>query len=345
MNSGRTITGLDWKNLPFDYLKTDYNIRYHYKEGVWSEGELTADDSITVHIASGSLHYGQQSFEGLKAFETKDGRVVVFRPDENAKRMNRSGSRILMPEFPEDMFVDAIRRVILANIKYVPPYGTGASLYIRPFMIGVGPKVGLGPAPEYMFIVFVTPVGPYYKGGFKPVQALVLESFDRAAPEGVGDCKVGGNYAAGLLGGRFGNEKGYPIVLYLDSKEKKFIDEFGTSNFIAIKGNSYITPESKSILPSITNSSLAMLAEKNGMKIERRPVEISEIESFDEVGAVGTAAVITPISLINYKGRDYIFSEDNKPGEKICELYKQFTGIQNGDLEDSFQWLYEVKAD
>lgn len=345
MNAGKNRADLDWKNLPFDYLKTDYNIRYYYKNGTWSEGELVSDENLTIHMASGSLHYGQQAFEGLKAFETKDGRIVVFRPHDNAKRMNRSGERIYMPPIPEDTFVDAIRRVILANIKYVPPYGTGASLYIRPFMIGTGPKVGLGPAPEYIFAIFATPVGPYYKGGFKPVHALVLEGYDRAAPDGVGDCKVGGNYAAGLSGGQYGKDKGYPIVLYLDSREKRFIDEFGTSNFIAIKGNTYITPSSKSILPSITNSSLASIAEKKGMKVEKRPIEISELETFDEIGAVGTAAVITPVSLIHFKGKDYCFGEDDKPGDKICELYKEFTGIQNGEIEDSFNWLYEIKPD
>lgn len=343
MNSGTKKADLDWKNLPFDYVKTDYNIRYHYKDGRWSDAELSSDENLSIHVASGSLHYGQEAFEGLKAFETKDGRIVVFRPEENAKRMNRSAERIYMPAVPEELFLDAIKKTVSANLKYVPPYGTGASLYIRPLLIGVGPRVGLGPSPEYIFLVFVNPVGPYYKGGFKPVKALVLEEFDRAAPNGVGDCKVGGNYAAGLKGGQYGKDKGYPIVLYLDPREKKYIDEFGTSNFIAIKGNTYITPTSNTILPSITNASLARIAETMGMKVERRPVEISEIESFDEIGAVGTAAVITPVSLIHFRGRDYQFGSDDTAGKTITALYDRFTSIQNGDVEDSFGWLYEVK--
>ena len=334
---------LDWENLPFSYIKTDYNIRFCYKDGKWSDGELSEDENVSLHISAPALHYGQQAFEGIKAFETKDGRIVIFRPDENAKRLQLSSKRIYMPEIPEDMFLEALHTVVKANEKFVPPYGTGASLYIRPVIFGSGPKVGLGPAPEYTFVIFVTPVGPYYKGGFKPVKALVVEEFDRAAPLGVGNCKVGGNYAAGLAGSQFGLDKGYPIALYLDSKEKRYIDEFSTSNFIGIKGNSYITPDSSTILKSITNKSLATIAEDMGMKIERRDVEISEVEGFDEIGAVGTAAVTTPVNLIHYRGKDFKFGKEDEVGPVITKLYETLIKIQTGEIEDKFNWLSEVK--
>ncbi|MBN2079924.1 MAG: branched-chain amino acid aminotransferase [Spirochaetes bacterium] len=339
----RTQADLDWKNLPFDYMKTDYNIRYHWKDGAWSDGELSRDEHISLHMAAPSLHYGQEAFEGLKAFETKDGRIVVFRPRENSRRLRMSCERIYIPPVPDDLFIDAVSKVVAANAKYVPPYGTGASLYIRPLTIGTGARVGLGPASEYLFIVFATPVGPYYKGGFKPVKALVVEDFDRAAPRGVGHCKVGGNYAAGLSGGQYGKDRGYPIVLYLDSAQKRYIDEFSTSNFIAVRGNAYITPKSESILPSITNDSLSVIARDMGMTVERRPVEVKELETFDEVGAVGTAAVITPVSHIRFRDRDYGYGDGDNAGPVITKLYDRLTALQKGDFEDTHGWLYEVK--
>jgi branched-chain amino acid aminotransferase len=334
---------LDWTNLPFGYIKTDFKIRYYFKNGKWSTGELVQDDNITIHMASPCLHYGQEAFEGMKAFETKDGRIVVFRPEENWKRLQKTSERILLPPISKEMFIDAVTKVVSANKKYVPPYGTGASLYIRPLIIGTGAKVGLGAAEEYVFLILVTPVGPYYKGGLTPVKALVITDYDRAAPDGVGDCKVGGNYAAGLPGAEYGKKKGYPVVLYLDPKEKKYVDEFGTSNFIAIKGNTYITPKSKSILESITNKSILEIAKDLGMSVERREVDINEISEFDEIGACGTAAVITPISSINYNGKEYRFTGDENAGPKISELYRNLTGIQYGDIEDKFKWLLEIK--
>ena len=334
---------LDWTNLPFGYIKTDYNIRYYFKYGQWSNYELYQDDNITIHIASPCLHYGQEAFEGMKAFETKDGRIVVFRPEENWKRLQKTSDRILLPPISKDMFMDAVEKVVSANKKYVPPYGTGASLYIRPLIIGTGAKIGLGAAEEYVFLILVTPVGPYYKGGVTPVKALVLTDYDRAAPDGVGDCKVGGNYAAGLPGAEHGKKKGYPIVLYLDSKEKKYVDEFGTSNFIGIKGNTYVTTKSKSILESITNDSLLTIAKDIGMSVERREINIDEISEFDEIGACGTAAVITPVSIIQYNGTDYRFSADENAGPVISKLYRHLTGIQCGDIEDKFNWLVEIK--
>jgi len=342
MSSAVKKADLDWGNLPFGYMKTDFNIRFYFKDGKWSEGELSSDENVPINIAAPCLHYGQQAFEGMKAFETADGRIVCFRPDENAKRLQASARRIYMPEFPVDKFVEATKKVVAANARFVPPYGTGASLYIRPVMIGVGGKVGLGPASEYMLIIFVTPVGPYYKGGFKPVKALVVEQFDRAAPLGVGDCKVGGNYAAGLRGGEYGHDQGYPVVLYLDPKEKTYIDEFSTSNFIGVKGNSYITPDSETILPSITNKSLTDIAAHLGMKIEKRSVTIHEVESFDEVGAVGTAAVVTPIGSIDYREKKFVFGDGANPGPVISKLYENYVGIQTGQLPDIFNWLVDV---
>ena len=334
---------LDWSNLPFGYIKTDYNIRYYFKDSKWSTGELAEDENITIHMSSPCLHYGQEAFEGLKAFETKDGRIVVFRPEENWKRLQKTSERILLPPISKEMFIDAVTKVVSANKKYVPPYGTGASLYIRPLVIGTGARIGLGAADEYVFLILVTPVGPYYKGGLTPVKALVVTDYDRAAPDGVGDCKVGGNYAAGLYGSEYGKKKGYPVVLYLDPKEKKYVDEFSTSNFIAIKGNTYITPKSKSILESITNDSLLKIAEDLGMSVERREVNISEISGFDEIGACGTAAVVTPISTIQYNGKDHRFSSDESAGPIISKLYQHLTGMQYGDIEDKFNWLLEIK--
>lgn len=344
MQTQREKSKLDWQNLPFGYIKTDYNIRFYYKDGKWSEGELSTEETIPIHIAAPGLHYGQQAFEGLKVFETVDGRIVAFRPDENAKRMQRSCERIFIPEVPVDMFIKAVDTVVAANAKFVPPFGTGASLYVRPVIYGAGARVGLGPADEYVFIVFVTPVGPYYKGGFKPVKALVVEQYDRAAPNGVGDCKVGGNYAAGLRGGEYAKKKGFPIPLYLDPKEKKYVDEFGTSNFIAIKGNTYLTPESNSILPSITNKSLMDIAALLGMNVEKRPIAIDEVEHFDEVGAVGTAAVITPVCSIHYRDKVFTFCDEEKAGPIITKLYEYLTKLQTGEIKDTFGWLHEIKV-
>jgi len=335
---------LDWKNLSFGFVKTDFNIRYHYKDGKWSKGELTRDTTVNMHIADPCLHYGQEAFEGLKAFETKNGCVVVFRPMENAKRFQISCDHILIPHIPIETFIDGIHKVAEANARFVPPYGTGASLYIRPVVFGIGAQVGLGPAKEYLFIIFVTPVGPYYKGGFRPVKALIVDEFDRAAPLGMGAYKVGANYAAGLLGYEYAKHKGYPIALYLDPKRKKYIDEFSTSNFIAIAGNKYITPKSSSILPSITNDSLAIMSADMGMTVEKRQIDVEELINFDEVGAVGTAAVITPICSINYKDRVFKYCNDESVGPVSKKLYENLIKIQVGENEDKFGWLEEIKA-
>ena len=331
---------LDWRNMGFGYMKTDTNIRYTWKNGTWDKGIETDSEMITMHMAATCLHYGQEAFEGLKAFEHKNGEVGVFRIEENAKRMARTARKIFMQPVSEEMFIEAVFRAVNANRRFVPPYGTGASLYIRPLLIGTGPQVGVRPAEEYTFMVFVTPVGPYFKTGFKPVSLIVEEEFDRAAPNGVGDIKVGGNYAAGLRASIRAKERGYTEVLYLDAKEKKYIDESGPANFFAItRDDRYITPSSQSILPSVTNMSLFALAEEMGMSPERRPVEVKEIFDFTEAGCCGTAAVITPVGSITWGDRTVTYSKDGNAGPRCTELYHRLTAIQLGDAEDTHGWI------
>lgn len=346
---GRSRTNkamLDWANLSFGYTKTDYNIRYTWRDGSWDKGVLTAEETLSVHMAGTCLHYGQQCFEGLKAFETKNGDVLVFRIEENARRMIRSCRKILMEPASEEMFIDAVYRVVNANRRFVPPYGTGASLYIRPLVIGTGPQVGVKPAEEYMFLVFVCPVGPYFRTGFKPVDLVVEEEVDRAAPLGVGDAKVGGNYAAGLRATMAARERGFTEVLYLDARHKRYIDESGPANFFAVTSNGqYVTPESESILPSITNKSLITLAEEMGLNPQRRPLKVEEIFDFQEAGCCGTAAVITPVGSITYRERKVVYSPDGKPGRYSAELYYRLTAIQVGDAPDPNGWVRRIPGE
>lgn len=338
-----TKADLDWPNLEFGYQKTDFNIRYTWRHGAWSEGVLTPDETIPLHIAATCLHYGQECFEGLKAFETRRGDVVVFRIDDNARRMVRSCEKILMQPVPEAMFIEAVHRVINTNRRFVPPYGTGASLYIRPLVIGTGPQVGVKPATEYMFMVLVTPVGPYFKTGFKPVDLVVEEVVDRAAPHGVGDVKVGGNYAAGIRATMAAKKRGFTEVLYLDAKEKRWIDESGPANFFGITpDDQYVTPDSPSILPSITNKSLITLAEEIGLRPQRRPVDVEEIFTFKEAGCCGTAAVITPVGSITYHDRKVVYAKDGRAGRYSTELYQKLRAIQLGDAPDKYGWLHKV---
>lgn len=335
------MENIDWKNLPFAYSKTDFNVRAYYKNGKWSEIEVSDSEFISLHMASTCLHYGQQAFEGLKAYRGKDGKIRLFRWNENARRMRKSAKGILMPEVPEELFKEAVFKVVALNSKYVPPYGYGATLYIRPLLIGLGPEVGVKPAKEYFLIIFVSPVGPYFKDGFAPVNVMICREYDRAAPLGTGSLKVGGNYAASLLSIKDAHENGYSTSLYLDAKEKKYIDEAGPANFFGIMGKTYVTPDSKSILPSITNLSLMQLAEEMGLKVERRPIEVKELAKFDEVGACGTAAVITPIRKIVDPDENiiYEFCQENKPGPICKELYYKLTAIQTGDEEDKYGWI------
>lgn len=335
------MSSIDWSNLSFSYMKTDYNVRCYYRDGKWGELEVSSSDQIDIHMAATCLHYGQEAFEGLKAFKGKDGKIRVFRVEENAKRLQSSAHGILMAPVPEELFVEAVKKVVKLNERFVPPYGSGASLYLRPLLIGTGARVGVSPADEYLFMIFVTPVGPYFKEGFKPTNMMISRQYDRAAPNGTGHIKVGGNYAASLVAGKLAHEKGYSAVLYLDSKEKKYIDECGPANFFVIKDNTYVTPESHSILPSITNKSLYELAKDSGLKVERRPIMLEELDSFDEAGACGTAAVISPVGRIDDvdTGKSYVFSKDGKPG-KVCEmLYNRLRAIQYGDEADKFGWI------
>ncbi len=335
---------IDWRNLPFGYLKTDYNVRTYFREGKWGETEVTDSEQVSMHIAATCLHYGQESFEGLKAFRGKDDKIRIFRWEDNAQRMYETAEYILMQPVPKDIFLRSIVTAIKKNEKFIPPYGTGASLYVRPLLIGTGPQVGVKPAEEFLFMVFVTPVGPYFKTGFNPVDVQIVTDYDRAAPHGTGHVKVGGNYAAGMFSGERAHQEGFTTVLFLDAKEKKYIDECGPANFFGIKGNTYITPDSPSVLPSVTNKSLMTLAHDMGMKVEKRKISIDEISEMDEIGACGTAAVITPIrKLVDREtGKTWHFCKDGKAGPVSTKLYKKLQGIQLGDEPDKFNWNYIV---
>jgi branched-chain amino acid aminotransferase len=339
------MENIKWSELPFGYYKTDYNVRCYYRNGKWGELEVSSSESIDIHIAATCLHYGQEAFEGLKAFRGKDGKIRVFRMDENAKRLQSSSRKIMMAEFPIDKFEEAVRKVIKLNERFIPPYESGSSLYIRPLLIGTSAQVGVKPSDEYLFLVFVTPVGPYFKTGFKPCKVCVMRGYDRAAPLGTGTVKVGGNYAASLYAGQKATSEGYAAALYLDPKEKKYIDECGPANFFGINGNKYITPASGSILPSITNKSLMQLAETIGLTVERRPVPFEEVATFDEAAECGTAAVITPISQIDDldENKQYIISKDGNVGPVCEKLYNKLRAIQYGDEPDTFGWVTVIE--
>ena len=336
---------IDWANLSFGYMPTDYNVRYNYRNGSWGELEISSNEYINMHMAATCLHYGQEAFEGLKAFRGKDGKIRVFRLDENAARLQSTCRGILMPELSTEKFRDAILKVIKLNERFVPPYESGASLYIRPLLIGTGAQVGVHPASEYMFIVFVTPVGPYFKGGFSTNPYVIIRQYDRSAPLGTGVYKVGGNYAASLRANKMAHDMGYSCEFYLDAKEKKYIDECGAANFFGIKNNTYVTPLSTSILPSITNKSLMTLAEEMGLTVERRQIPEEELDTFEEAGACGTAAVISPIQRIDdpEKNRSYIISKDGKPGKICTQLYNKLRAIQYGDEPDKYGWVTIVE--
>ncbi len=292
-------------------------------------------------MAATCLHYGQEAFEGLKAYRGKDGKIRIFRPEANAERLQSTCDGILMPQLPTEKFCEAVRLVVKKNERFIPPYESGASLYIRPLLIGIGAQVGVHPAVEYMFVVFVTPVGPYFKGGFATNPYVIIREYDRAAPLGTGRYKVGGNYAASLCANKIAHDAGYASEFYLDAKEKKYIDECGAANFFGIKDNTYVTPLSTSILPSITNRSLMQLAEDMGMKVERRPIPEEELTTFEEAGACGTAAVISPIERIDdlENGKSYVIAKDGKPGPVCEKLYNKLRAIQYGDETDPYGWV------
>lgn len=336
---------IDWSNIGFGYMKTDYNVRCYYRDGKWGEIETCSDEHINIHMAATCLHYGQEAFEGQKAFRCPDGKIRAFRLEENAARLQSTCRGIMMPEVPTDLFVEMCHRVILLNERFVPPYESGAALYIRPLLVGTGAQVGVHPAEEYLFIIFVTPVGPYFKGGFATTNYVITRDYDRAAPLGTGTYKVGGNYAASLRANMEAHAKGYSCEFYLDSKEKKYIDECGAANFIAIKNGTYITPKSTSILPSITNKSMQQLALDLGLKVECRPIPVEELDTFEEAAACGTAAVLSPIGYIDDPavGKRYTFSKDGQPGP-ICEqLYTKFRNIQYGIEPDVHGWVSVIE--
>ena len=334
------MDNINWKSLPFGYLKTDYNIRSYYKNGAWSGLEICESESMTVHMAATCLHYGQTAFEGLKAFRGKDGEIRLFRPGENGKRLANSARGIMMEPYPVDLFIEACKKVVKLNEKYVPPYGEGASLYLRPMLIGITPQVGVKPSKEYLFAVFASPVGPYFKEGFNPIRMQIVRDFDRAAPLGTGLFKIGGNYAASLQAIERGHKEGFNSVLFLDAKEKKYIDETGPANFFGIKNNTYITPKSNTILQSITNMSLRDIARSIGMKVEERTIPVEELDTFEEVGACGTAAVISPIGTIvdRETGKVYEYCKDGKAGAISTQLYQHYRGIQEGEIADPAGW-------
>jgi len=334
---------IDWKNLGFQYVQTDSYLRADFRNGAWGELETRTDPHLSLHVASTCLHYGQSCFEGLKAFGRKDGSVALFRPAENARRLIASARRLVMEPYPEELFLEACRKVLLNNRNWMPPYGTGASMYLRPILFGTSPHVGVHAAEEYSFLMLCMPVGPYYRDGFFPVKAMVQENYDRAAPRGVGAIKAAGNYAAGMIGDLEGKKRGFSICLYLDSATRSLVDEFGTSNFIAItKDGTYVTPESSSVLDSITNKSLQVLAADFGLNVERRGIRVEELDTLAEVGACGTAAVITPVSSITRGDKVYTFGKEKEAGPAFTKLYRELRGIQYGEIEDRHGWMSKV---
>lgn len=336
------MKNLDWASLSFGYIPTDYNVRCYYRDGKWGEVEVCSDEYLKLHMAATCLHYGQEAFEGLKAFRCPDGKVRVFRPEENAARLQNTCRGIVMPEVSTELFLEMVKKVIRLNQEYIPTYESGAALYLRPLLIGTSAQVGVHPAAEYCFLIFVTPVGPYFKGGFSSNPYVIVRDFDRAAPLGTGMYKVGGNYAASMRANKLAHEKGYASEFYLDAKEKKYVDECGAANFFGIKNNTYVTPKSTSILPSITNKSLMQIAEDLGMKVERRPISEDELDSFEEAGACGTAAVISPISHLDDMETGKVYNFGDKPGPWSTKLYETLRGIQYGTVEDKHGWTMVV---
>ena len=336
---------IDWENLGFGYIKTDYRYVSDYKNGAWDEGRLTEDDNVVINECAGVLQYAQTVFEGLKAYTTEDGRIVTFRPDLNAERMVQSAERLEMPVFPADRFVDAVTQTVKANAAYVPPYGSGATLYIRPYMFGSNPVIGVKPADEYQFRVFTTPVGPYFKGGVKPLTIRVSD-FDRAAPHGTGHIKAGLNYAMSLHAIVDAHKNGYDENMYLDAATRKKVEETGGANFLFVtKDNTVVTPKSNSILPSITRRSLFHVAEAYlGLKVEEREVYLDEVEEFAECGLCGTAAVISPVGKIVDHGKEiFLPSGMNEMGPVTKKLYDTLTGIQMGRIEAPEGWIHVIE--
>lgn len=344
--------GLAWEDLGFAFREVKSHLKLVCKDGVWGEPEMVEGNHISLHIGATALHYGQSCFEGLKAFAHEDDTVHIFRPDENAKRLRSSCERLMMPPVSPETFLSAVNTVVRDNVAYVPPYGSNGALYLRPLLFGSGPRIGLQPADEYTLLIMVMPVADYYAGGLTSlVDAMIIQDFDRAAPRGVGNVKVAGNYAADLLPNMLGKQKGYPIGLYLDARTQTTIEEFSTSNFVGIDNTkkTYVTPMSpSSVLPSITNKSLMTIAKEEGLVVEEREVGVDELETFDEVLACGTAVVLTPIGSVTREGTDgaadkvYKYNEDGKIGDTTMRLYNRVRAIQNGEEKDKYNWNFQV---
>lgn len=337
---------IDWANLGFGYIQTDKRYVSNFKDGAWEEGGLTEDANVVISECAGVLQYAQTVFEGLKAYRTQDGRIVTFRPDLNAKRMADSADRLKMPVFPEDKFIEAVEQVVAANADFVPPYGSGATMYLRPFMFGSNPVIGVKPATEYQFRIFATPVGPYFKGGAKPITLRICD-FDRAAPHGTGHIKAGLNYAMSMYAIVDAHDKGFDENMYLDSATRTKVEETGGANFIFItKDGKLVTPKSDTILPSITRRSLCYVAKEYlGMEVEEREVFKEELKDFAECGLCGTAAVISPVGKIVDHGEEICLpSGMDEMGPITKKLYDTLTGIQMGRIEAPEGWIHEIKV-
>ena len=335
---------IEWGKLGFSYMPTDYRFEAVYKDGKWDEGHLTTEATVTMSESAGVLQYSQACFEGLKAYTTKNGDIVTFRPDLNAARMHDSCVRLMIPPVPEEMFLRAVEEVVKANAAWVPPYGSGATLYIRPFVYGSGPVIGVAPAPEFTFRLFCTPVGPYFKGGAKPVK-LRVSDYDRAAPHGTGHIKAGLNYAMSLMPGYEAHAAGYAENLYLDPASRTYVEETGGANLLFVtKDGKIVTPKSPSILPSITRRSLMVVARDYlHREIEERPIKLEELKDFAECGLCGTAAVISPVGQIDNGEEHICFPSGMEHPGPVCEqLYKTLTGIQMGDLEAPEGWIHKI---
>lgn len=336
---------IDWSNVPFAYSKTDYRYVSNYKDGAWDEGTLTTDDKVVLNECACVFQYAQTCFEGLKAYTTEDGHIVTFRPDLNAERMMNSAARLEMPQFPKERFIDAITQVVGANADYVPPYGSGATLYVRPFMFGSNPVMGVKPADEYQFRTFCAPVGPYFKGGVKPITIRVTD-FDRAAPHGTGHVKAGLNYAMSLHAIVDAHNQGFAENMFLDAATRTYVEETGGANFMFVtKDGTVVTPKSDSILPSITRRSLLYVAEHYlGLKVEERPVPLTEVYDMAECGLCGTAAVVSPVGKIVDHGKEILLpSGMDEMGPITKKLYETLTGIQMGRIEAPEGWIHVIK--
>ena len=336
------MANIDWSSLGFDYHKTDCNVRYIFSDGKWSPMEFSDDEYIRMHMSSFCLHYGLELFEGLKAFRGADGKVRIFRVADNARRLRTSAERLCLPVPTVEMIVEGCKEVVRRNEAYIPPYGTGASLYLRPVMFGTSVGLGVKPAKEAMLIIYASPVGAYFKEGIKPIKVALDREQDRAAPRGTGDVKVGGNYAASIYSGQHAHELGYSNVLYLDAATHTHIEEFGAANFFGIKDGKYVTPKSPSILPSITNMSLRQLASDLGLSVEEREGPVEELSTFEEVGACGTAAVISPVSKIFDMQTNQVYEYGEEVGPMSMKLFNLLQDIQYGRVEDKHGWCTEV---